>query len=52
MIFEKQVVNGYKGMIHTRCDDTETVFYFSAEDFEGLKEKGCFFSPSKSSAEK
>ena len=37
MIFEKQVVNMYKGMIHTRCDDTETVFYFSATDFPGLE---------------
>ena len=37
MIFEKQVVNMYKGMIHTRCDDTETVYYFSAEDFPDLK---------------
>lgn len=36
MIFEKQVVNMFKGMMHTRCDDTETVFYFSAEDFDGL----------------
>ena len=37
MIFEKQIVNMYKGMMHTRCDDTETVFYFSPEDFEGIK---------------
>jgi pimeloyl-ACP methyl ester carboxylesterase len=36
MIFEKQVVNSYKGMMHTRCDDTETVYYFSADDFQGL----------------
>lgn len=36
MIFEKQIVNLYKGMMHKRCDDTETVFYFSPEDFEGL----------------
>ncbi|MBO5879597.1 MAG: alpha/beta fold hydrolase [Clostridia bacterium] len=36
MIFEKQIVNGYKGMIFTRCDDTESVFYFSADDFPGL----------------
>ena len=36
MIFEKQVVNAYKGMMHSRCDDTETVFYFSADDFPGL----------------
>ena len=39
MIFEKQVLNMYKGMMHTRCDDTETVFYFSAEDFRGLKKE-------------
>lgn len=37
MIFEKQVVNMYRGMMHTRCDDTETVFYFSPEDFPGLQ---------------
>ena len=36
MIFEKQVVNAFKGMMYTRCDDTETVFYFSANDFPGL----------------
>ena len=37
MIFEKQVVNGYKGMMYNRCDDTETAFYFSPADFEGLQ---------------
>lgn len=37
MIFEKQIVNGYKGMMYNRCDDTETVFYFSPADFEGLQ---------------
>ena len=36
MIFEKQIVNAFKGMMYTRCDDTETVFYFSASDFPGL----------------
>lgn len=36
MIFEKQVLNIYKGMMFTRQDDTETVFYFSAEDFKDL----------------
>lgn len=36
MIFEKQVLNMYKGMMHARCDDTETVFYFGASDFPGL----------------
>ena len=43
MIFEKQVLNMYKGMIHTRCDDTETVFYFSSEDFPGLKKESYRF---------
>ena len=37
MIFEKQIVNMYKGMMHTRCDDVETVFYFSPESFGTLK---------------
>ena len=46
MIFEKQVVNMYKGMMHTRCDDTETVFYFSAENFSGLKKEKYSFSSS------
>lgn len=36
MIFEKQILNMYKGMMHTRCDDDGTAFYFSAEDFDGL----------------
>jgi len=46
MIFEKQVVNGYKGMMHSRCDDTETVFYFSAEDFAGLCKEAYTFKSS------
>ena len=46
MIFEKQVVNLYKGMMHTRCDDTETVFYFSCENFEGLKKEPYSFKAS------
>ena len=37
MIFEKQVLNLYKGMMHKRCDDTETVFYFTPKDFPGLQ---------------
>ena len=36
MIFEKQIVDAYRGMMHTRCDDTRTVHYFSSEDFPGL----------------
>ena len=37
--FEKQVLNMYRGMTHTRCDDTQTVFYFSSEDFPGLQKE-------------
>lgn len=44
MIFEKQVVNTYKGMMHTRCDDTETVFYYAASDFAGLASEPYTFS--------
>ena len=36
MIFEKQILNMYKGMAYTRCDDNGTAFYFSAADFPGL----------------
>ncbi|MBE6633260.1 MAG: alpha/beta fold hydrolase [Ruminococcaceae bacterium] len=46
MIFEKQVVNAYKGMMHTRCDDIETVYYFSAEDFDGLQREAYAFPSS------
>lgn len=46
MIFEKQVVNGYRGMMHTRCDDTETVFYYSAADFTGLNSEPYAFKSS------
>ncbi len=27
MIFEKQILNLYKGMAYTRCDDNGTAFY-------------------------
>lgn len=47
MIFEKQVVNMYKGMMHTRCDDTETVFYFSDRGFPGLKKEPITFTSSR-----
>lgn len=46
MIFEKQVVNGYKGMMHSRCDDTETVFYYSSDDFAGLQKEAYAFQSS------
>ena len=37
MIFEKMILNGYKKMMCTRCDDKETVLYFGQKDFPGLK---------------
>ncbi len=46
MIFEKQVVNAFRGMMHTRCDDTETVFYFSSDDFSGLNKEAYSFKSS------
>lgn len=47
MIFEKQIINIYKGMAYTRCDDNGTAFYFTAKDFEGLKCKAYPFKSSK-----
>ena len=46
MLFEKQILNMYKGMMHARCDDTETVFYFSAKDFKGLQKEPYAFTAS------
>ena len=37
MIFEKKVVGMYRAWLHGRCDDTGRIYYFSANDFEGLK---------------
>ena len=46
MIFEKQIVNIFKGMMHKRCDDVETVFYFSPEYFPSLKVEAKRFTAS------
>lgn len=46
MIFEKKIVNLYKGMAYTRCDDNGTAFYFTHKDFDGLN---CEEYPFKSS---
>ena len=46
MIFEKQILNVYRSMMFTRCDDVETVKYFSGEDFQGLKAEPCQFKSS------
>ena len=47
MIFEKQILNIYKGMAYTRCDDNGTAFYFSANDFADLKQEPYSFKSSK-----
>lgn len=47
MIFEKQIVNLYKGMAYTRCDDNGTAFYFTEKDFEGLRAEPYKFKSSK-----
>lgn len=46
MIFEEQAIKMYKGMMYTRCDDTESVFYFSADDFSHLKAEAYSFKAS------
>ena len=46
MLFEKQVVAMFKGMMYKRCDDDGTAFYFSAEDFPGLGKEAYAFRSS------
>ena len=46
MIFEKQVVNGYKSMMHTRHDNTDISFYYSHKDFEGFEREEYAFKSS------
>ncbi len=46
MIFEKQILNMYRGMAYTRCDDNGTAFYFTAKDFDGLCAEPYEFSSS------
>lgn len=47
MIFEKQILNFYKGMAFSRCDDNGTAFYFSANDFDNLRCEPYSFKSSK-----
>lgn len=37
MFLKKFAINVYKSMVFARCDDTESVFYFSPEDFDLLR---------------
>ena len=44
MIFEKQIQKLYQKQIFKRNDDIGCVFYFSAKDFEGLKQEPYAFT--------
>ena len=46
MIFEKQVLQTYKNMMYTRCDDKGTAYYFSSDDFKGLHRESYPFTAS------
>ena len=46
MIFEKQIVKMYEGMAYTRCDSDGTAYYFSSDDFQGLKKEAFPFKSS------
>ena len=45
-MFYKAIRNAYRGMIYPRADDNGAVFYFSADDFEGLAQEPFSFSSS------
>lgn len=47
MIFEKLVVNTFKKMMYTRCDNFGLAYYFSANDFPGLNKTPHKFKSSK-----
>ena len=36
MLFEKQIINMYRQMAYTRCDDEGYAYYFSSDDFPGM----------------
>ena len=46
MIFEEKVIERYKAMAFSRCDDDGTAFYFSSDDFPGLNKKAYSFKSS------
>ncbi len=47
MLFEKKVIKIYENMMFSRCDDNGNVFYFSSEDFPGLRKEPFSFKSSK-----
>ena len=46
MIFEKKILEAYKGMAYSRCDDTGMAYYFSSDDFKGLNKESYTFQSS------
>jgi len=46
MIFGKIIEKNYRAQVYSRADDTGCVFYFSAEDFEGLNRESHEFRSS------
>ncbi len=46
MIFGKQIEKTYLSQLYSRADDTGCVYYFSADDFEGLKKEPYRFTSS------
>ena len=47
MIFEKQVEDAFEKAVRVRCDDMGTAYYFSADDFPGLKKEAYAFKNQK-----
>lgn len=47
MIFEKQVEQAFGKAVRVRCDDMGTAYYFSADDFPGLKKEPYAFENQK-----
>lgn len=47
MLFEKKIVDIYKNIAFVRCDDNGTAYYFSSDDFEGLRKAPFSFPSSK-----
>lgn len=46
MLFEEKIIERYKALAFSRCDEDGTAFYFSSEDFPGLKKKAYSFKSS------
>ena len=47
MLFGKQIEKIYRAKLFTRCDDPESVFYFTPEDFPSLIAEPYAFSSRK-----